>query len=150
MKDDSKAASKLPKVLKESLKQPNATNTSQKRSYSTETVSNNGADGIEGTNEVLPDLSGLGLASLESNATADMTDVESDANDPTLVQLPELKFDLPELPLPERMHMKRRDEPFLDQMTKLLMRSGKLSAAQRVSDGLDFLIFRNRERNSPL
>lgn len=89
---------------------------------------------MEGKNEVLPDLSGLGLTTLQCNGTADMTDFESDANDPTLVELPELKFDLPELPLPERMHLKRRDEPFIDQMTKLLMRSGKLSAAQRVSD----------------
>ena len=97
-------------------------------------MSNVGSDGIEGANEMLPDLSGLGLTSLESTERMDMADAESDANDSTLVELPQLKFDLPELPLPERMHMKRRDEPFIDQMTKLLMRSGKLSSAQRVSD----------------
>lgn len=43
------------------------------------------------------------------------------------------KFGLPTLPVPERMHMKHRYEPVVAQVTKLLMRDGKLSKAQRVS-----------------
>ena len=43
------------------------------------------------------------------------------------------KFGLPNIPIPRDMNMKRRYEPVLDQVTKLLMRDGKLAKAQRVS-----------------
>ena len=42
------------------------------------------------------------------------------------------KFGLPEMPLPQTEHLKRRYDPVVDQLTKSLMRHGKLSAAQKV------------------
>ena len=41
-------------------------------------------------------------------------------------------FGLPALPLPRNMHIKKREDPVVDQATKLLMTHGKLSKAQRV------------------
>lgn len=42
------------------------------------------------------------------------------------------KFGLPTLPLPPGSNLRKRYEPIVDQVTKLLMRDGKLSVAQRV------------------
>ena len=53
--------------------------------------------------------------------------------DPFEEDSPGHKFGLPALPVPSRMHMKHRYEPVVAQITKLLMRDGKLSKAQRVS-----------------
>jgi hypothetical protein len=44
------------------------------------------------------------------------------------------KFGLPEVPLVRTDHLKSRYDPVVDQLTKRLMRSGKLSTAQRVCD----------------
>jgi hypothetical protein len=44
------------------------------------------------------------------------------------------KFGLPEAPLVRTDHLKSRYDPVVDQLTKRLMRSGKLSTAQRVCD----------------
>ena len=41
-------------------------------------------------------------------------------------------FGLPELPLPSKLHIKHRYDPIIEQVTNLIMRSGKLSQAQRV------------------
>ncbi|KAM7202460.1 Ribosomal protein S7 domain containing protein [Rhypophila sp. PSN 637] len=41
------------------------------------------------------------------------------------------KFGLPELPLPSEKHVKHRYDPIIDQMTRLLMKDGKLGKAQR-------------------
>ena len=43
------------------------------------------------------------------------------------------KFGLPELPLEKDNHLKYRYSPVIMQITRLLMRDGKLSKAQRVS-----------------
>ncbi|KAL9129834.1 MAG: hypothetical protein Q9217_001832 [Psora testacea] len=40
-------------------------------------------------------------------------------------------FGLPKLPLPSKLHLKHRYDPIVHQVTNLLMRNGKLSAAQR-------------------
>ncbi len=42
------------------------------------------------------------------------------------------KFGLPEAPLARTDHLKKRYDPVIEQLTKALMRNGKLSAAQRV------------------
>ncbi|WEW58369.1 hypothetical protein PRK78_003837 [Emydomyces testavorans] len=41
------------------------------------------------------------------------------------------KFDPPSIPLPKSEHVKRRYEPLMDQFTKMLMKDGKLSLAQK-------------------
>jgi len=48
------------------------------------------------------------------------------------VENPGHKFGLPNLPLPSTSHLKHRYDPVVDQVTKLLMRHGKLGVAQRV------------------
>lgn len=42
------------------------------------------------------------------------------------------KFPLPTIPLPPQSHLKRRYDPVVEQITKLMMVDGKLSVAQRV------------------
>lgn len=42
------------------------------------------------------------------------------------------KFGLPQWPWPEGFNHKKRYHPVLEQITRLLMKDGKLSAAQRV------------------
>ncbi len=42
------------------------------------------------------------------------------------------KFELPTKPYPEGFNVKKRYHPVLEQITRLLMRDGKLSVAQRV------------------
>ena len=42
------------------------------------------------------------------------------------------KFGLPDMPLPRTEHFRRRYDPVVEQLTKSLMRDGKLSAAQKV------------------
>jgi hypothetical protein len=42
------------------------------------------------------------------------------------------KFGLPTLPLPPGSNLRKRYEPIVEQVTKLLMKDGKLSVAQRV------------------
>jgi len=46
------------------------------------------------------------------------------------------KYGLPELPIPSNMRAKHRYDPVVEQMTRLIMRDGKLSKAQRVSSDL--------------
>ena len=41
-------------------------------------------------------------------------------------------FGLPELPLPSKLHIRHRYDPIVEQVTNLIMQSGKLSQAQRV------------------
>jgi small subunit ribosomal protein S7 len=48
------------------------------------------------------------------------------------IQNPGHKFGLPKKPYPEGFNMKQRYHPVLEQLTRLLMRDGKLSVAQRV------------------
>jgi small subunit ribosomal protein S7 len=50
------------------------------------------------------------------------------------VENPGHKFPLPQQPYPDGFHLKKRYHPVLDQVTRLLMRDGKLATAQRVSD----------------
>src|ERR1700730_1091850 len=53
------------------------------------------------------------------------------------------KFGLPSLPLPSNAHLKHRYDPVVEQVTKLLMRHGKLSIAQRVGSSVSSLILRH-------
>ena len=84
----------------------------------------------------------------ESNATMDQSQ-----NDAALSQLQMIayglnpldpaseghKYGLPDLPLPSETTLKNRYDPVVVQVTKLIMRDGKLSKAQRVRT--DFFFF---------
>lgn len=50
------------------------------------------------------------------------------------LQNPGHKFALPQKPYPEGFNMKKRYHPVIEQITRVLMRDGKLSVAQRVRD----------------
>jgi small subunit ribosomal protein S7 len=65
------------------------------------------------------------------SVVADM--IAAAGNGATVPERKGYKFDMPELPLPRSENMKRRYDPLVEQFTKLLMRHGKLSAAQKVS-----------------
>ncbi|KAI9850170.1 MAG: hypothetical protein M1838_006015 [Thelocarpon superellum] len=54
----------------------------------------------------------------------------SATNAQLLTGTPGLKFGMPELPLARHAHLKHRYDPVVQQVTNLLMRDGKLSAAQ--------------------
>lgn len=58
---------------------------------------------------------------------------ELDSPDSTEMRNPGHKFGLPRRPWPEGFNMKKRYHPVLEQITRLLMKDGKLSVAQRVS-----------------
>lgn len=59
------------------------------------------------------------------------------------VLAPGHKFGLPSLPLPSNTHLKHRYDPVVEQVTKLLMRHGKLSVAQRVGSSVPYLTMRH-------
>ncbi|RGP71155.1 hypothetical protein FSPOR_3488 [Fusarium sporotrichioides] len=56
---------------------------------------------------------------------------ELDSPDSTEMRNPGHKFGLPRRPWPEGFNMKKRYHPVLEQITRLLMKDGKLSVAQR-------------------
>ena len=99
-----------------------------------------------GSGPIPPPPSG-GLASHQQQEPAFVVPSDADGNVDTLRQLqlasyglnpfdPDLlghKFGLPELPLEKDNHLKYRYSPVIMQITRLLMRDGKLSKAQRVS-----------------
>ncbi|PHH59331.1 hypothetical protein CDD81_3381 [Ophiocordyceps australis] len=60
------------------------------------------------------------------------------------VTTPGHKFPLPQKPFPADFHLKKRYHPVLDQITRLIMRDGKLSVAQR-----NIALVLNHLRTSP-
>ena len=107
MKNDKEAQEKLPKVMRDALKNK-ASNSAPKgsRSYSTTTTPISGQQ------------LDMGLVDFNPSKTAP--------------EIPGAKFPLPVLPLPREDRLKERYEPLVDQVTNLLMRHGRKSVAQRV------------------
>ncbi|KAF2261994.1 ribosomal protein S7 [Lojkania enalia] len=106
VKGDKQAQEKLPKVMQESLKTKLSGSTPKgSRSYSTSTTPTSGT------------RLDLGLV--------DMTPF------PATPAVSGLKFEMPKLPLPKDGHVKHRYDDVVDQVTNLLMRHGRKSAAQR-------------------
>lgn len=73
------------------------------------------------TTESQEDPSVTAVANMISRATEEAVERETG-----------LKFQMPPLPLPKTEHVKHRYDPLVDQFTKLLMKDGKLSIAQKV------------------
>ena len=57
------------------------------------------------------------------------------------IQNPGHKFALPQKPYPEGFNMRKRYHPVIEQITRILMRDGKLSVAQRVSYLVQLVMF---------
>ncbi|KAG5949446.1 hypothetical protein E4U53_005875 [Claviceps sorghi] len=68
------------------------------------------------------------LASEEADQSAESTPSTTAWGD---IRDPGHKFGLPKKPYPEGFHLRQRYHPVLEQLTRLLMRDGKLSVAQR-------------------
>lgn len=68
-----------------------------------------------------------------------VADMISRAGEQAIERQPGLKFDMPTLPLPRTEMIKRRYDPLVEQFTKLLMRDGKLSLAQKVHHNISLL-----------
>jgi small subunit ribosomal protein S7 len=96
--------------MKDALKKQANAAPKGSRSYSTTTTPIADTGGLD-----------LGLVDLEAATTPP--------------QIPGLKFELPVLPIPKDAHVKHRYDPVVEQVTNLLMRHGKKSAAQRVRHG---------------
>lgn len=69
------------------------------------------------------DMSAAVLASMISQVTQEKAEQ---------MQLPGLKFQAPQSPLPKTENFRTRYDSVLDQFTKLLMQDGKLGLAQKV------------------
>lgn len=84
-----------------------------------------------------PDVEGTTFDNLMALGQIEAISHGGEASDVT----PEMvghKFPLPELPLPPFSNRKERYDPIVDQVTNLMMKHGRLSAAQRVGHGLHF------------
>lgn len=57
------------------------------------------------------------------------------------------KFEPPSMSLPRTENVKRRYDPLVEQFTKLLMRDGKLSHAQKVRTSVPHILFRTNLYN---
>lgn len=53
------------------------------------------------------------------------------------------KFELPDLPLPSTSNLRHRYDPVVEQVTKLIMRHGKLSVAQKVGSSVFITLLLN-------
>lgn len=110
---------KAPQVIKEEI---NNSNPNAPSKSSSSTPSSSSADASNTTFAHL-----LALGQMQNIAAGghgnDAVDVQSLAGH---------KFGLPTLPLESQNHMKHRYDPLVEQVTNLLMRDGKKSAAQRV------------------
>ena len=57
-------------------------------------------------------------------------------------------FGLPELPIPARAHLKHRYDPIVEQLTSLIMKSGKLGVAQRVRSSVPLPVYGYQRKKS--
>ncbi|KAL9103585.1 MAG: hypothetical protein Q9163_001387 [Psora crenata] len=111
LKRDEKAQENAPKVLQDDVKSPSSFKGS--RPYSTSSR--------QQAQEVMDPVS----PRIEEQTSPMMDPISSS------IQREGHVFGLPTLPLPSKMHLKRRYDPIVHQVTNLLMRDGKLSNAQR-------------------
>ncbi|KAF2198645.1 ribosomal protein S7 [Delitschia confertaspora ATCC 74209] len=107
VKGDKAAQENLPKVMQDKLRAKTSGTSAPKGSRSFSTA----------TTPTTQDGGDLGLLSFDATATQPA--------------VPGVKFGLPVLPIPKDGHLKHRYDPVVDQVTKLLMRHGELSVAQR-------------------
>lgn len=106
--------------------------------YGGRTVVSQGEDGLTAAQEEMLYREGSIPPPAEAEALVAASETEGvELTEPEVggMQNPGHKFGLPKRPWPEGFNMKKRYHPVLEQITRLLMRDGKLSVAQRVSLG---------------
>lgn len=122
---DADAQKHLPKVLRDQISAKKGT-----RSYSTSAILRQQelqqqppkkGDDVSASGQQQEDPSVSTVAHMIAQATVDAVERQ-----------PGLKFEMPDSPLPRTENVRRRYEPLVEQFTKLLMRDGKLSMAQKV------------------
>ncbi|EEH05949.1 conserved hypothetical protein [Histoplasma capsulatum G186AR] len=118
LKRDKDALKNAPKVLRDQLSSSSSSSSSGSRSFSTSARSRQ------------VDMNQISSADENDALIAAATEQKYDQ-----ARREGLKFDVPET-LPRSEHLKHRYDPLLDQFTKMLMRHGKLSAAQKQMDAI--------------
>ncbi|QSS66075.1 30S ribosomal protein S7 [Histoplasma capsulatum] len=118
LKRDKDALKNAPKVLRDQLSSSSSSSSSGSRSFSTSARSRQ-----LHMNQISPVGENDALIAAATERKYDQARREG------------LKFDVPET-LPRSEHLKHRYDPLLDQFTKMLMRHGKLSAAQKQMDAI--------------
>jgi small subunit ribosomal protein S7 len=93
-----------------------------------DTLFNEGRIPVTTDGSALRDLESVAAGGLLSEQFSELTEAGEGHN-----------FALPKLPLPPQSHLKERYHPVVHQMTNLLMRHGKLGAAQRVRSRAVFI-----------
>ncbi|KAK2873532.1 hypothetical protein FQN49_002272 [Arthroderma sp. PD_2] len=124
LKRDKDALKNMPKVLRDEFVSGQS-GSGSKRSFSTSSrLRQEERKGVE--NAASNDPSAAAVADmLAASNRGEAVEVEQEA-------IPEgFKFEPPTLPLPPNEHLRRRYEPLLEQFTKLIMKDGKLSLAQK-------------------
>ena len=69
-------------------------------------------------------------------------DLAEDSAEDSAVESQGHIFGLPALPMPRTAHLKHRYEPIVQQVTGLIMKSGKLGVAQRVRSSVPLSLYR--------
>ncbi|OJD17155.1 hypothetical protein AJ78_02749 [Emergomyces pasteurianus Ep9510] len=125
LKRDKDALKNAPKVLRDQLNSSSSSSSSGSRSFSTSARSRQF------------DMKQLSSAGENDASIAAVENMIAAATEQKYEQarIEGLKFDVPET-LPRSEHLKHRYDPLLDQFTKMLMRHGKLSAAQKQMDAI--------------
>lgn len=122
LKRDADATEKAPKVLQDDIK--NSNSPSGSRSYSTSAWRS--ADGLE-----LSSAESIGLP-----PSMTFQDIKHELGGEGH------KFGMPRTPLARTDHFKRRYDPVVEQLSKILMKDGKLATAQRVATLHDLQVCR--------
>lgn len=118
--------------MKDSLKNPQSAQNAKPSTRPFSTLARRRTPDLS-TTDSFPDPSQLDPSMLptEAQRAAYQADTPTTAPPPIQEQTPGHKFPLPALPLPQGSHKDHRLDPVVDQLTNLLMRSGKKAAAQR-------------------
>lgn len=161
---DKETQANLPKVMQDAMKknQDMPNKPPQTRPYSTLSRAHFGSTARRSYSTTASRQEGGRLSTrgnrgaYEGNVTAEDLALEQEAlaNSSLLNQYEEVpedveeeevdlgvKFGLPKLPLPPGSKLQNRYEPIVDQVTKLLMRHGKLATAQRVCSCFVFALY---------
>ncbi|OAX81446.1 hypothetical protein ACJ72_04217 [Emergomyces africanus] len=125
LKRDKDALKNAPKVLRDQLNASSSSSSSGSRSFSTS---------ARARQFDMKQMSSAGENDTSVTAVENMIAAATEQKYEQ-ARIEGLKFDVPET-LPRSEHLKHRYDPLLDQFTKMLMRHGKLSAAQKQMDAI--------------
>ncbi|KAF4555032.1 Ribosomal protein S7p/S5e-like protein [Elsinoe fawcettii] len=134
LKEDKEAQKDAPQVLKDSIKSKQTPPKPQSRTFST--YARRQQDMQMHQNE--PDLPPPQFLQTSEAPLEDLAQYDASEESSSAVQ--GVKFGMPDLPIPARMHKDYRYDPVVEQVTNLMMQHGEKAKAQRnMSNILQFL-----------